>query len=152
MVDKESQFEVLTAAEETAPEPGSCVTPEPKAPLCILLAEDDELIRTVTSRILEHAGHQVLLAKDGDEAIELFDARRTEIVIAVLDVVMPKRSGKSVYAHIRKSCTEIPVLFTTGYSPVELEPLLEADPAAALLHKPYRSVELLSELERMSRR
>lgn len=119
------------------------------APVFVLVAEDDELIRAVTCRILEHAGHKVLAAVDGEEAIALFDIHKEEIGLAVLDVVMPKRSGKSVYAHIRKASEKLPVLFTTGYSPVELEPLLESDNAVFLLHKPYRTAELLSEIERM---
>lgn len=155
MVGKGSQFEVyLPEVVGTAAQTAQKVEPVPevKAGVCVLVAEDDELIRAVTVRILEHAGHRVLVAVDGDEAVEVFDKHLQDIELAVLDMVMPKRSGKSVYSHIRKSSAKVPVLFTTGYSPVELEPLLEGDSAAALLHKPYRSAELISEIERMCKR
>ena len=119
------------------------------APLCLLVAEDDELIRSVTCRILENARHHVLVAADGDEALRVFDENRDTVRIAVLDVVMPKRSGKAVYAHIRQADPKLPVIFTTGYSPAELESLLAEDSSVSLLHKPYRSAELLSEIGRM---
>jgi CheY-like chemotaxis protein len=127
----------------------SMVKLEHSVPLCLLVAEDDELIRTVTCRILENAGHYVLLAADGDEALRVFDQNRDMVRVAVLDVVMPKRSGKAVYAHIRQVAPLLPVIFTTGYSPAELESLLAEDPSVALLLKPYRSAELLSEIDRM---
>lgn len=119
---------------------------------CVLVAEDDELIREVTSRILSNAGFSVLLAADGLEATALYDEHHEEVDLVLLDVVMPKLGGPAVYKHIRKSKQEIPVLFTTGYSPTELEPLLQQDAHASLLHKPYRAAELVGELQRLSQR
>jgi two-component system cell cycle sensor histidine kinase/response regulator CckA len=117
---------------------------------CVMIAEDDELIREVTSRILKNAGYEVLPASDGEEAISLFEARQEEIHMVLLDVVMPRLGGPAVYKHIRKSHPGLPVLFTTGYSPTELEPLLAEDPCVNLLYKPYRANDLVAELQRLA--
>ena len=65
------------------------------------------------------------------EATALFDAHAAEVEIVLLDVVMPKLGGPGVYKHIRNTNQELPILFTTGYSPTELDPLLQHDPRAA---------------------
>lgn len=120
---------------------------QPSRRLGILLAEDDDNIRVVTARILGAAGHDVFAARDGIEAIALFEHHHGHLDIAVLDFVMPKLTGKGVYDAIRAKEASFPVLFTTGYSPVDLEPLLESDANAALLNKPYRATELNEQIE-----
>jgi CheY-like chemotaxis protein len=115
--------------------------------LGILLAEDDDNIRVVTARILGAAGHEVFAARDGAEAVALFEQHHDHLDIAVLDFVMPKLTGKGVYDAIRVKEASFPVLFTTGYSPVDLEPLLESDINAALLNKPYRATELNEQID-----
>ncbi len=123
-------------------------TPQKKR-LCILLADDDDNIRTVTERMLRVIGHDVITAKDGVEAVQLYSDNKDSVDFAVLDVVMPHLTGPRVYDHIRSISPNLPILFTTGYSPVDLEPLLDADDKAALLCKPYLSADLRSSMEQL---
>ena len=62
----------------------------------ILLAEDEEAIRALAERILTGFGYTVLVARNGEEAIEMF-RRNEEIDLAVLDVVMPRKGGKEAF-------------------------------------------------------
>jgi DNA-binding response OmpR family regulator len=68
------------------------------APL-VLCADDDEDILSLVSLRLQRAGYQVVTAADGDEAVEIARARRP--AVAVLDVMMPKRTGYEVLDELR---------------------------------------------------
>ena len=109
----------------------------------ILVAEDDEGIRTLTSQILKSGGYRVIMAEDGQRAVELFESHRDEIDLAELDLVMPRKSGRQVYEEIRAMGSDIPVFFTSGYSPkaVDLRFILEHE--IKLVSKPFGREELL---------
>ncbi|MDD4736184.1 MAG: PAS domain-containing protein [Kiritimatiellae bacterium] len=109
----------------------------------ILLAEDDELIRPLSQNILQRNGYQVISARDGQEAIDLFMKHRADIDLAVLDIVMPRKSGRDVYDAISAVAPGLPVVFCTGYD----DDLIKADYLlkipGLLMHKPYSNKELL---------
>ena len=109
---------------------------------CILIAEDDPLVRRLCVRTLERAGYEVLEAANGAEAIRL--ARTHDAIdLALLDVVMPEVTGPQAYAVIREMHPDLPVLFSSGYA--DVSKLSQAVPEAArLLAKPLRMPDLLS--------
>jgi PAS domain S-box-containing protein len=115
----------------------------------ILLAEDDQMVRRLATRILERAGFRVLKAKDGDEAAETFRAEARRIDLAILDVVMPRRSGRAVYDEIHAVRPELPILFASGYSYNMLEAGGVHPEAFEVLPKPFRSEELLERVHRL---
>lgn len=82
----------------------------------ILLAEDDEAVRSLTTHVLQEAGYAVIEAVDGNDAISKFTEHRDSIKLAMLDVVMPKKSGKEVSDAIRKINPDVRVLLTSGYT------------------------------------
>jgi len=81
----------------------------------ILLADDAQDIREIMGEVLESFGYRVIQAKDGLEAMELFRARREEIALAILDVVMPHLGGMQLAKCLREINPGIPVIFMTGY-------------------------------------
>jgi CheY-like chemotaxis protein len=82
----------------------------------ILLGEDDEAVRTLIRHVLQGAGYTVLEAVDGDDAINKFMENKDRIELAMLDVVMPKKSGKEVSDAIRKIRPDMRILLTSGYT------------------------------------
>ncbi len=81
----------------------------------ILIVEDDANIRNVSRIILENFGYKVLEAADGEEAIAKFIDNKDAIKLVLLDVIMPKKSGKEVFEEISKIKPEIKTLFMSGY-------------------------------------
>jgi len=81
----------------------------------ILLADDDKYVRKVTAEVLEVIGYRVLQAKDGREGFKLFKAHRHDIKLALLDVVMPRCGGMELAVQIRQTCSDLPIVFLTGY-------------------------------------
>ena len=124
-------------------------TTAPRGTETVLVAEDDEHVRSMVTSILRQAGYQVLEAADGAEALTLFVENQNEIALVVLDAVMPKLNGPETYARITGLCPNIRVLFTTGYSPTALPPGFQAGSDPRLLYKPYGPDELLRKVRQV---
>jgi signal transduction histidine kinase len=133
----------------------SAVPPSP-APVhgarTILLAEDDDVVRILTARVLERSGSQVLLARDGVEALEVFEANSDRIVLAVLDVAMPHLGGNEVYTRIRAVRPDLPVIFVTGHGGDAIGRGFDLDGSADILEKPFRPPTLLRKIRELLQR
>lgn len=82
----------------------------------VLIAEDDASLRQLSRIVLEAFGYTVIVAGDGEEAIKKFMENREHIGLVMLDVIMPKKSGKEVWAAIKRVNPEMKILFTSGYT------------------------------------
>jgi signal transduction histidine kinase len=103
----------------------------------ILVAEDNEGLRNVAKEILETLGYQVVLAKDGAEAVRIFENIHERIDLVFMDVVMPGLNGPEAYAQMCSVKPNVPVLFTTGYATeAHLVPTRLSVPVS-ILDKPY---------------
>ena len=83
----------------------------------ILVVEDSPEVRQLTRELLQQHGYRVIEAVDGQDGLEQFLAHREEIKLVIMDVVMPKMNGKEAFAAIAQSKPELKVLFTSGYTP-----------------------------------
>ncbi|HEV7681332.1 MAG TPA: ATP-binding protein [Pyrinomonadaceae bacterium] len=82
----------------------------------ILLAEDDEGLRTLACDVLDHLGYSVLVASNGEETVRLYEQNRERVDLLLLDVMMPQMGGPEAYERIRQIDGEVPLIFMTGYS------------------------------------
>ncbi len=110
----------------------------------ILVAEDDDTVRRLAVTVLEKAGFNVLSARDGAEAVELFEKNAARLSLVLLDVVMPRRSGREVAKILRGIRPELPVVYCSAHDFNLLGPSLPSDPHTAILNKPYSADELLT--------
>jgi len=106
----------------------------PTGPTKILLVDDDDAVRQVAKRMLEHAGYEVVPAASGQEALDICEDPALRAV--VLDYTMPGMDGRETAERMRRKRPDLPVLICSGGSnPVEGD-------ADAFLQKPYRPREL----------
>ncbi|MFW6050474.1 MAG: ATP-binding protein [Myxococcota bacterium] len=139
----------LPITEQEAVRVGSEVRPAPpRGHETILLAEDEEQVRTVAARILERAGYTVVAVANGQEAVEAFEADPERFDVVVLDVVMPVMDGRVARARIQQTRPEVPVLFSSGYAGTVLDGVDLEGLGAPVLHKPYDPDELLAAVRR----
>lgn len=109
----------------------------------ILLAEDDQLMRKVVRDLLAGAGYTVIEATNGAEAIRLFEENSTGIGLAVVDVMMPRVTGRAVFEQIRARWPNARFLFTTGYVSGVVPDAFFDGGDRPVLFKPYDSDTLL---------
>ncbi|QDV47797.1 Blue-light-activated protein [Stieleria neptunia] len=109
----------------------------------ILIADDEELLRQVSSRILQRAGYHVVLASDGQEAVQRVHELDDQIDLAILDVMMPNMTGREACGQIAESNPELPLLFCTGHDP-EVAQNGEVPPGYPVVHKPFTAEDLLA--------
>ncbi len=107
----------------------------------ILVAEDDELIRSTIRRSLEQRGYDVCEAANGAEAIRALRAEPFDLVIT--DILMPEKDGLETIRHLRKELPAVKIIAISGN-----ENQLFLDSASGLgatrsLAKPFRPSELL---------
>ena len=113
----------------------------------ILLVEDDGLVRSHATRLLQSLGYRVLPAANGPEALEIARGERT-IDLLFTDVMMPGgMSGPELALHIRKVRPNLRVLFTSGYTDNAIVHFGRVDPGTALLHKPYDRRRLAEKIQ-----
>ncbi|CUT06285.1 PAS domain S-box protein [Candidatus Kryptonium thompsonii] len=101
----------------------------------ILIAEDEEKLRTTVIDMLQSLGYKVYSASNGLEAIEIFKEKANEIDLVFLDIVMPVLGGYEAMKEIVKIKPSIKVIFATGYSLNGLN--LEFIKGFDLIQKPY---------------
>jgi DNA-binding response OmpR family regulator len=110
-----------------------------------LAAEDEPDVLRLTAAYLSQAGFEVLTAEDGAEAERLLVEHGTALTVAVLDVVMPKRGGLSIYASLRERHIMTPIVFVTGYDDESLGATL-GHKGVAIVRKPFNADELLAKV------
>jgi nitrogen-specific signal transduction histidine kinase/CheY-like chemotaxis protein len=112
----------------------------------ILLAEDDVDVRELTKAVLEKFGYTVIAAENGEDAINKFMPNKDKIHILLLDMVMPKKSGKEVYKEIKKIRPAIKALFTSGYPSDFIDKEKICEQGLDFIPKPLAPQELLRKL------
>ena len=107
----------------------------------ILLADDEALVRNLGHTILERLGYHVLLADDGQQTLDVYQRERPCIDLIILDLTMPRLSGRDALRRLLQINPEVRVLFASGYS---AEHLSEDDHQHiyGFVSKPYRPDDL----------
>jgi PAS domain S-box-containing protein len=82
----------------------------------LLVAEDEEIVRSFMKKILERAGYKVIVAADGEEAVEKFGENKEDISLILSDVIMPKKNGREILEVARRIKPSIKVVFISGYT------------------------------------
>lgn len=112
----------------------------------ILLAEDDDAMRSYLARALENAGYDVAAVDRGTAALPLLQAEEFDLLLS--DIVMPEMDG----IELAQRCAEISprtrVMFITGFAAVTLKASREA-PQATVLSKPFHLRDLIAEVQRI---
>jgi two-component system cell cycle sensor histidine kinase/response regulator CckA len=144
LTSQAGQGATFTIVLPAAAVPALSVTTQPQVPArggteTILVAEDEEILRNLAATILRRAGYTVLLAANGEEAIEIFTKDCTAIDLVILDLIMPRIGGLEAFERMRSQCPDLRALFVTGYG---ADYDLHGDPTGlppttTLLRKPY---------------
>ena len=112
----------------------------------ILLAEDEEAMRTYLARALENAGYEVVAVDRGTEALPHLESTHFDLLLS--DIVMPEMDGIELAQHCSEVSPATKVMFITGFAAVSLKASRE-QPRSKVLSKPFHLKDLVLEVERM---
>ncbi len=115
---------------------------------CILLVDDEEMVRDVLGRMLERLGYEVVSAENGAAAVRLYRQNRGGICLTILDMVMPGLTATETFDEIRAFDAEARILLLSGYSREgEARQLIQSG-ALGFIEKPVSQVELSRRMSR----
>ena len=104
----------------------------------ILIVDDHETIWDFLITALQKLGYSVLLAENGLDAVEIYQANPSEIDLVLLDMIMPKLGGHQTFLRLKTIDPEVRVLLSSGFvSEAEVQDLL-AQGACGFIPKPHR--------------
>ncbi|HVI07657.1 MAG TPA: PAS domain S-box protein [Candidatus Binatia bacterium] len=140
----------LPSAEEklAASTPPEAQVPTPRTQKAtVLLVEDDEIMRSLTSQLLREQGYEVVNAPNGKAALEWADSHPGQPDLLLTDVVMPRMSGPELADRMRGLRPSLKVVYMSGYTG-ELMSGTEILSHGTLLEKPFTRTALLSALQK----
>jgi two-component system cell cycle sensor histidine kinase/response regulator CckA len=143
-------FTVYLPVEHSAEELGGGIVAKAarkqNAPQTILLVEDEEMLRDLGVAVLESEGYRVIAAKDGMEAVELFETHRDDIGLVVCDLGLPRLGGREAFLKMKESRPAVRAIVASGY----LEPMIRSEMLKAgvidTIQKPYDFNDLLAKI------
>ncbi|TSK08534.1 MAG: response regulator [Geobacter sp.] len=108
----------------------------------ILLVEDDRTVRGMTQMLLEQHGYRVLVAREGEEALRVFEKESGTVRLLLTDVIMPRLNGRLLSEKVRQLAPGLPVIFMSGY-PADVMSQSGLAGSGTYLPKPVKPAELL---------
>ncbi len=108
----------------------------------VLVIDDEATVRRVATRMLERLGFTVLSAPDGAEALHLYRDNVDDVVLVLLDMMMPVMDGKETLSLLRRITPDLPVVMSSGFNEQEAISRLAGRGVTAFLQKPYKPSDM----------
>ena len=118
-------------------------------PRIVLIAEDEDMVRRLLTRVLGAAGYRTLEARHGEEALRMATFAYPYLHLVITDVVMPELDGRALGQRLRDRFPSLPVLYISAYPADDLFHRGAPASDAPFLQKPVSEQELLQAVERL---
>jgi two-component system cell cycle sensor histidine kinase/response regulator CckA len=115
----------------------------------VLLVDDEEMLRTLGTKMLKRMGFEVLTAADGREAISVFQDHADIIVCVILDLTMPHMDGAQAFRELRRLRPDARILMSSGFTEQEVTQRFAGQGLAGFIQKPYQMDQLRAELRKV---
>ena len=115
----------------------------------VVVAEDEDGLRTLLGRVLAGSGYQVVAARNGVEALEAARSRGGRVDLLLADLVMPRMNGAELAQELARLQPGLKVLFMTGHTDDAQVKDRLVDGDVELIHKPFSGEALLGHLRRL---
>lgn len=112
----------------------------------VLVVDDEEIVREICADMLERAGFQVLLAKDGEEGVQVYREEVEDIRLVILDITMPGQSCEETLAELCRIDKSVKVVLSSGFSAEDTASRFSEQGISGFLSKPYGEDELIEQL------
>ncbi|MBF0282496.1 MAG: ABC transporter substrate-binding protein [Zetaproteobacteria bacterium] len=114
---------------------------------CVLLVDDDEMVRLVTETLLNNRGCTTLSAVNGEDAIDVYKQHSNQIDLVILDMMMPIMNGAQCLIKLKEINPRVKIIVSSGFAENEVYESFDKQQVSALLPKPFQSADLVKVLE-----
>ncbi len=108
----------------------------------ILVVDDEEVMRSTAKAILEALGYEVILAEDGQVALDLFSQHKDRIDLVLLDMIMPVMNGRECFEKLKKQDPQVSVILSSGFSTEDDLQEMKISGLKGFIRKPYLTSKL----------
>jgi signal transduction histidine kinase/CheY-like chemotaxis protein len=115
----------------------------------ILVVDDEEIVRKIARATLEKWGYRVLVAENGQAAVDLFAKAPGEISLVLLDLTMPIMNGEQTFERLRHIRPDVKVILSSGYDEADATGRFRGDGLAGFIQKPYTASKLAQSVKRV---
>lgn len=116
----------------------------------VLVADDEKVCLIVATKLLEHLGLRAIHARDGIEAVSLYQQYREEIVCVLLDINMPNMNGVEAFDRLKEIDEDVNVIIVSGYVTEDYMKLLKPNNPLGYIEKPLDFVHLSGYLKKIT--
>ncbi len=109
----------------------------PTTPRCVLIVDDEAVVRRVVERQLARAGYHTICAADGRDAVQMVSSRPDSVDVVLLDLTMPGLGGEEVLLYFRSIGFKKPVILMSGYDEAEAASISRKLGVHSFLRKPF---------------
>jgi PAS domain S-box-containing protein len=113
----------------------------------VLVVDDEPTIRRTAKMALERFGYQVLVARDGAIAVELFEDRAQEISLVIMDLTMPEMGGEEALRRLQIIRPDVRVIISSGYHETDVIQNFTGQKLAGFIQKPYTILTLAQKVK-----
>ncbi len=103
----------------------------------LLVVEDESMLLDLLKSLFEEEGYNVITAKDGEQAVEIFRAEGKSIALVLTDMGLPKLGGWEVFQKLRDMKPAVKVILASGFVDVTVKEDLMKRGASDVFQKPY---------------
>jgi CheY-like chemotaxis protein len=115
----------------------------------VLLVDDDDRVRWMAQEMIQARGYKALIARSGEEALQVFAAHRGEISLVILDLIMPGMGGTKCLEELLRIDPNVKVLVASGYSSNGIAIDTKLDAAKGFIGKPYDAKDILGAIRKV---
>jgi CheY-like chemotaxis protein len=120
--------------------------PTQELPHSILIVDDEEIVRHTAEVILSNHGFRVVVAENGQEAVDLYRRLQSQIALVLLDMTMPVLGGEEALRQLKMMRSDVPVIVSSGYDEQEALQRFGGQDIAGFIQKPYTARSLIQKV------
>ncbi len=140
--DQGTEFSLFFPVSATQPDKEADQNKAVEGSGCILIIDDEEVVRETAGMILEELGYTILEAEDGKQGLEVYQRHQDQVDLVILDMIMPVMDGSECFLALKKIHPDLPIIISSGFTrDADLNSLKEHG-LEIFLRKPYSVLEL----------
>ncbi|WP_051309958.1 cache domain-containing protein [Desulfogranum japonicum] len=137
-----TEFTLLFPVTEASPEKEKAQANTVEGSGCILIVDDEQVVRMTVRMMLEEFGYTTLEAKNGQHGLEIYQQNQEKIDLVILDMIMPVMDGTECFLALKRIAPDLPIIISSGFTRDADLNTLKKHGLETIIRKPYNAEDL----------